>query len=241
LLPIPTGLLEYIFTYLELQTKKHMNRLIIPSCCILLFSSCATTSTLPKYQLRDDHYTFHQPGGGFTEVYADVEDDTIKVIAADKTPVAIDLSQNQLFLKPSFDVDVLVTLFKYRPSSQGLPRQLTADFNGNIYLGYRLDRFRVHYVKTPLGQNKHIRHKAISLGVFGGIGSTSITPWTTNQGTPDEYNGFILTRGVALMFGVNNLTVGIGTGWDYLTDRDKDIWIYQNKVWYGMTLSLNLN
>jgi hypothetical protein len=31
------------------------------------------------------------------------------------------------------------------------------------------------------------------------------------------------------MFGLNNLTVGAGVGWDSLTDRDKNIWIYQNK------------
>lgn len=34
---------------------------------------------------------------------------------------------------------------------------------------------------------------------------------------------------------------GVGVGWDYLTDRDKGIWIYQNKPWYGLTVGLNLN
>jgi hypothetical protein len=57
----------------------------------------------------------------------------------------------------------------------------------------------------------------------------------------EEYNGMVLTRGLAFMVGINTLTVGLGVGWDYLTDRDKDIWIYQNKPWYGLTLGLNLN
>jgi hypothetical protein len=43
------------------------------------------------------------------------------------------------------------------------------------------------------------------------------------------------------MLGVNNLTVGLGVGWDALTDRDKDIWTYQNKPWFGLTVGLNLN
>lgn len=43
------------------------------------------------------------------------------------------------------------------------------------------------------------------------------------------------------MIGVNNLTVGVGVGWDYLTDRDKAIWIYQNKPWIGVTIGLNIN
>lgn len=42
------------------------------------------------------------------------------------------------------------------------------------------------------------------------------------------------------MVGINNLTVGLGVGWDYVTDRDKDVWIYQNKAWYGLILGLNL-
>ena len=59
--------------------------------------------------------------------------------------------------------------------------------------------------------------------------------------TADEYDGLVLSRGFALMFGLKTLTVGFGIGWDSLTDRDKDIWIYQNKAWYGLTLGLNLN
>ena len=43
------------------------------------------------------------------------------------------------------------------------------------------------------------------------------------------------------MIGLKTLTVGFGVGWDYLTDRDKNIWIYQNKPWIGLTLGLNLN
>ena len=65
-----------------------------------------------------------------------------------------------------------------------------------------------------------MRHRAITVRAFGGIGTSSFTPWTTNNGTTDEYNGFILNRGTSLMGGVNNLTVGLGIGWDYLTDRD---------------------
>jgi hypothetical protein len=68
-----------------------------------------------------------------------------------------------------------------------------------------------------------------------------MTPWTTNNQMMDEYNGMVLARGLTGMVGINALTVGIGVGWDYLTDRDNDIWIYQNKPWYGLTIGLNLN
>ncbi len=212
---------------------------------VFLISSCSTLNQLPESQLNDDHYHFRQPGGGrLKKVYVDIEEDSVTIIhgeenAASIKPIRSDA--DEIFLKPSFDIDVMIVPFKFRPTSLGFPRQLTAEFNGNIFFGYRVDRFRIHRTKTPTGVLKQTRHRAMTAGVFGGLGAASITPWTTNQRTTDEYSGFILSRGVALMFGVNNLTVGIGIGWDALTDRDKDIWIYQNKAWYGLTLSLNIN
>lgn len=211
----------------------------------ILLSSCSTLNQLPESQLNDDHYHFRQPGGGrFKKVYVDIEEDSVTIIhgeenAANIKPIKSDA--DEIFLKPSFDIDVMTVPFKFRSTSLGFPRQLTAEFNGNVFFGYRVDQFRVHRTKTPTGVVKQTRHRAMTAGVFGGLGAASITPWTTNPSTNDEYSGFILSRGVAIMFGVNNLTVGIGVGWDALTDRDKDIWIYQNKPWYGVTLSLNLN
>lgn len=209
-----------------------------------ILSSCGTLNKIPESELKDDHYHFRQPGDRYTKVYVDVHDDSLSIIPADKNansikPIKSDT--DELFLKRGFDIDILVAPFKYRPSSSNFPRQLTADFNGNVFFGYRLDRFRVHYTKTPTGILKQIRHRALTIGTFGGIGTASITPWTTSNLTTDEYNGFILSRGLSLMCGVNNLTVGLGVGWDYLTDRDKNIWIYQNKAWYGMTVSININ
>jgi hypothetical protein len=219
-----------------------MNRLFtVLAVCSSLLYSCTTTSVLPKYELGSNYYTFRQSGGKPQEVFVEVGEDTVQVIPVDSGRLVINPAKDKLFTRPSFDVDIMVTLFKYRPAAGNLPRQLTTDFGGNIFLGYRLDRFRVHHFRTPAGRSKKIQHKAVTLGAFGGLGSTQVTPWTTNQGTTDEYNGLVLSHGIALMFGINKLTVGMGLGRDYLTDRDKDIWIYQNKTWYALTLSINLN
>lgn len=214
--------------------------LLVLSFAGLLFS-CGSINNQPKYQLGDDYYKFKNDKGQFVNAYVVLSEDSISVITNDKTRLLTDQKKEQVYLKPSFDIDVLVTVFKYRPSITKFPRQLTTDFNGNLYFGYRLDRFKVLLKNNPIGITRQIRHRAMSVGGFTGIGSTSISPWTTHQRTTDEYNGLILSRGIALMLGVNNLTVGIGAGWDYLTDRDKNSWIYQNKPWYGLTLSLNIN
>jgi hypothetical protein len=180
----------------------------------------------------------------YSTVYVDVKEDTLVIIPVDKNQTDLTRTkevENQILVRKSFDVDVLAVPFKFRPSSYNFPRQLTVDFNGSIFLGYRFDRYKVLFTQTPVGVVKKLRHRALTMGFFGGVGTTAVNPWTTNYRTTDEYNGFILNRGLSLMAGVNNLTVGAGVGWDYLTDRDKEIWIYQNKPWFGLTISLNLN
>jgi len=207
---------------------------------VVSFSSCSSLRS--QSQLTSGYYDFRQPSNHYIKVYVDVRNDSLNIIPIDKQNATSILPEvDQLFLKHSLDVDVLAVPFKFRPSSSGFPRQLTADFNGNIFVGYRIDRYKAHFVKTPAGMVEQLRQRALTLGAFGGLGTSPINPGTTNYQTTDEYSGFILSRGISLMVGINNLTVGIGTGWDYLTDRDKSIWIYQNKPWYGLTLSLNLN
>lgn len=202
--------------------------------------SLAGCAGLPKYQLSNDYYEFHQPGQPTTEVFVRIKEDSIEITRLDKS-IEVVGGQDEFFVKKSFDIDAMTVLFKYRPSSMGFPRQINTSFNGNVYVGYRIDRFWLDYQKTPAGTVKELKHSALTVGGFGGLGTAFISPWSTNYQTTDEYDGVVLTRGLAFMIGLNSLTVGLGVGWDSLTDRDKDIWIYQNKAWYGLTLGLNIN
>lgn len=202
--------------------------------------SLAGCSGISKYQLRNGYYDFHQPGQPSAKVYVKLKEDSIHVIKLDETTEVV-RGQDEYFIKKSFDLDAIIAPFKYRPSSMGFPRQLNTSFNGNVYIGYRIDRFWLDYKNTPAGMVKELKHSGITVGGFGGLGSAFISPSTTNYQTTDEYDGLVLTRGLAVMVGINRLTVGLGVGWDYLTDRDKEIWIYQNKPWYGLTLGLNIN
>jgi hypothetical protein len=210
---------------------------------LLTLASCAGLRDAPKYQLSDAVYHFRQKGEKYQKAWVYVNEDSIRVLSYEEPHdvVSVKPHEDKFFLKRSFDVDVTTIGFKYRPATLNLPRQLTTDFNGNIFLGYRFDRFRVKYKPTPFGHRSSLGHRGVTMGVFGGLGSTSITPWTTNNAITEEYNGLILSRGFALMLGVNDLTVGLGVGWDYLTDRDKNVWIYQNRSWYGLSIGLNLN
>lgn len=208
---------------------------------LLFATSCSSLISLKKHELQDDTYVFKQKGESRQKAEVVVDGDSVRITTSAGNAISPQPGVNQLFLKSSFDLDIIAVAFKFRPASQNLPRQLNTDFNGNVYMGYRVDRFLIKPVKTLSGIKKKNYHSGFSIGGFAGIGSTFISPWTTNNQQPDEYEGFILSRGVSGLVAINSLTVGIGVGWDYLTDRDKNIWIYQNKPWVGLTLGLNLN
>jgi hypothetical protein len=203
--------------------------------------ACSTLKDSPKYQLSNDVYKFGPRGSKYTNAYIFVDGDSVSVFSDSKKKIAIDPSKDYFFIKNSFDLDVMTVAFKYRPITLGVPRQLNTEFNGNAFVGYRIDKFRLRTLQTPFGTKNKVNHRGITIGVFGGLGGTNISPTTTQNQTADDYNALILTRGLCVMIGINNLTVGLGAGWDYVTDRDKEIWIYQNKPWYGLTVGLNLN
>lgn len=208
-------------------------------------ASCAIVRTSPKYQLGDDVYVLKQKGMPPQKVYVDAQPDTVLAFRPDdaetRTTPLPRSGLDEYFIKNSFDVDLTLIPFKYRPSQAGFPRQLNTEFCGSVFVGYRRDRFQVRFRKTPAGVRRETIHRAAAIGVFGGVSSVFVSPWTTNYLTTDEYSGFAFTRGIAIQAGVNALTVGVGLGFDYLTDRDKSIWIYQNKPWVGLTLGINLN
>jgi hypothetical protein len=215
-----------------------INSILIFSFFLFVCSSCSLLQQSLSNELSNGYYWYHEPGKDVRQVYVTVDGDSIAWYENGNRSFVRD---QHFFSKPSFDLDILTVPFKYRGSSYGFPRQLDNSFNGNFYLGYRRDLFRIKRSTTPVGTERKIVHHGFTVGAFGGFGSSQVTPWTTNYQTTDEYNGFILTKGVAFMTSLNSLTVGVGVGWDTLTDRDKEIWIYQNKPWYGVTIGLSIN
>jgi hypothetical protein len=217
-----------------------INSIVIQLVAGMLFISCAAFQGTPLTELKSGYYSLKEDQEKNQKVFLKTIDDSV-VVYVDNKIREKPLNGKAQLIQKSFDVDIITFPFKYRPSTAGFPRQLSADFNGNVYLGYRIDRFYKTDKPTPAGVQKTIKHRALTTGLFGGVGSTFVSPWTTNYRTTDEYNAPVLSRGLVLMAGINSLTVGVGVGWDYLTDRDKSIWIYQNRPWYGVAIGLSIN
>jgi hypothetical protein len=191
--------------------------------------------------------------------YVDVKDESITLNPINRTKAgwstdtsttsAISLSTNNpkdrqqiKFVNNSFDLDLMSIVFKYRPYTSGFPNQLNTNFNAAEFIGYRSDLYILSYDKNPLNAyHRRINHFAYSFGGFIGLGATQINPWVTNNNVQSEYDGFIMTKGIAALIGVGEFTFGAALGFDHLLDKNRKVWIYQEKPWLGFTVGLNIN
>ncbi|WP_460879179.1 hypothetical protein [Pontibacter rugosus] len=176
---------------------KHLYFLISFVILMVCFASCSSVRESPKYQFSSGVYKIRTTAGEPAfKAYVDVEEDSlvfqriglqsmhadsIQVITTAEVANTVD-NLLYTFSKPSFDLDVLTIPFKYRPGTAGFPQQLNTTFQGAIYVGARKDVFRIRYRKTPVNDyHKSENHFGYSIGLFSGIGATTMNEWVTQE------------------------------------------------------------
>lgn len=219
---------------------------------LVLFSSCSILNQSTNLEIPTSTYQKKEK----QTVYAENSNDTVKIYFKEYGQTEFSKSNPQKYpkesntrhpdspslYKNSIDIDFLTIPFKYRPKQKDVPNQFTTSMNGAIYFGKRLDAYKVVYTKNPLNQYQRcIKHYAFSLGIFTGLGATTMNPSVTEEKITKEYDGLVWSKGLAGIIGVNNFTVGIAVGFDDLLDENREKWIYQQKMWYGLAFGLNLN
>lgn len=142
----------------------------------------------------------------------------------------------------SFDTDLVTIPFKYRPAHEGgLPPQLATNANASVYIGLRYDQGYQRNVFYRHQQRSEIRSFSLGAGGLLGLSANTVGPFSTLSQVQDDYEGACLNYGVAVIFGYRSINIGLALGYDYLMDRNRPLWVYQNKPWLGITVGLNLN
>ena len=90
--------------------------------------------------------------------------------------------------------------------------------------------FRENFSKTGFG-----------FGGFIGAGSVFINPKFMDNAIDYEYDALAFDYGIAVLFGVRNFSTGLSLGFDFLTDKNRNNWVYQHQPWIGIFIGLNLN
>ena len=141
----------------------------------------------------------------------------------------------------SFDADLVTVPFKYRPAQSGLVPQLATNANAAIYIGMRYDQGYQRNVFYHHQQRSDIRSFSLGAGGLFGLSANAINSFSTANQVQNEYEGACLSYGLAIILGYRSINLGLSVGQDYLLDRNRSIWLYQNKPWLGITIGLNLN
>lgn len=139
------------------------------------------------------------------------------------------------------DVDLFTLPFKYRFQTAGQSGQLDDKLNVGIYFGGRYDLGRYRTIYFRRNQRADISTLSLGLGGFLCFGVATVNPFSTLGRFQDEYNGLGINYGIATIISIRSFSAGLAVGFDQLADRNRDIWIYQNKPWIGVTFGLNLN
>ncbi len=242
------------------MTLKLLNFFIAVTILSFCVSSCSVLKQSSKYNFNDGIYKTRRLYNDKVYVMR-IDDDTLAVFPVkkykDSTAILSEqrvsyatfqrkLKDNKFhrtFYKPSFDLDVMTIPVTYRPSIFGYPNQLTNNYSGALYGGYRIDAYHLNYKRTPLNVYKqNIKHIGYSGGFYAGIGNTLIDAFSLNDPTfYYQYEGVLLLTGIAGNIAVGNFSFGIAFGTDHLLDQNHKHWIYQDMPCVGFTLGLNIN
>ncbi len=142
----------------------------------------------------------------------------------------------------AFDADAFTVPFKIRPAESGIPVQLDANFHLAFYVGRRHDLYKLGYNKGANGkQYRYSQKTGIGYGVFFGFAAATMRPEFMKGAINYEYEGLTANAGIAGIFDVGSVNVGIAIGADKLLDKNRNNWIYQHQPWAGVLLGINLN
>jgi len=227
---------------------------------ILLFvgigflSSCSVIDKSSTHGFDSGYYKHSLEKGRAEKVYLDITDDTVAVHpmienkpGQSETVLPLGKADSlylfpSRFSKTSLDIDITSVFFKYRPATDELQAQLTAELNVALYAGWRHDYYRIEGKKDPLGKiNYTVIKRGFDVGILAGPGTTFVGPSTTKTSITKEYNGMILEYGLAGFLETNFASFGVAVGFDHLLGSDRSVWIYNQKPWIGFVVGIALN
>ena len=155
--------------------------------------------------------------------------------------VSVQEVQNLRLHRHTFDIDILTIPFKIRPSVKDFPEQLNANFSAALYLGRRRDIYRIQTNVKKSKSFTKISGVGLGYGGFIGLGGVTMNPFVTQGKINYEYDGLVINSGVAAIYDAKKFNIGLAVGTDFLVDKNRSDWIYQQKPWFGVLLGINLN
>ena len=87
---------------------------------------------------------------------------------------------------------------------------------------------------------KTLNTYSVNAGTLLNLGATSLLNTENSPGLLLNRKAATLSYGGFVLFGMNNLNFGYAFGWDKVFGSNGNFWIYQNKLWHGLVISLDI-
>lgn len=87
---------------------------------------------------------------------------------------------------------------------------------------------------------KTLNQYSLNTGLILNIGATDLKASGNAPGLKSDRKAPTFTYGAFLMFGVNNINFGYAVGWDKIIGEGHANWVYQNKLWHGVIIALDI-
>jgi hypothetical protein len=223
-----------------------------------LSAGCVSLGKLTRHDFDSGFYKLKVQEAASSNVYVEVTEDSIIVypvisngknefpnIATSMSARVSRIKKDNYFYRSSFtnnsiDIDLTSIIFKSRHSRDDVPNQFSADLDIAVYAGFRKDFYNIVSPAHSFQEEKSfIRQIGFDLGVFAGIGSSPVNPTVTNNKVSQEYDAMIFQKGVAGFITINKISFGLAVGFDNLLDKSKSSWIYNQKPYLGLIISVS--
>jgi hypothetical protein len=223
----------------------------------ILLSGCTPFDKIYSHEFSSGFFELKAPNANPEFVYLSLKEDSLVVFPVirnvkhwipDKSKShGININSisprsylyNSTFVKTSVDVDLSTVLLKFRPAAGNVPFQLSSNINGIFYTGFRKDYFKLKSSLSELNEvSSFVRHTGFDFGFFAGIGITPVNLTVTMNRITQEYDGMVFQKGFSIFGTYEDMSVGFAIGFDTLLDHNKNIWVFNNKPWFGLVFGI---
>lgn len=118
------------------------------------------------------------------------------------------------------------------------PPTLETGFNVNFAPSYRFNWSNFNPSKKFLGNT--LTNYSLAIGTLIGVGGTDLDTKSNSPGLLSNRKSTTLTYGGMILFGLNSFGVGYAFGFDNVLGTGSQYWVYQNKIWHGIIVSVDL-
>lgn len=141
----------------------------------------------------------------------------------------------------SYGIQSLSVPIKFRNKQRdvtALPASVETSFNLGLSVGMKKTLNVFKNKANFLG--KKTTQYSVMPGVGFNLGTADLDPTTNAPGLASKRKLATLSYGGFLMFGINNINFGYAFGFDNALGSGGDKWTYQNQIWHGLIISLDI-